>query len=267
MALDALFDTLADLLFPPRCTYCRRLGSTFCRTCQATANFIGDSICVHCGTPTTERCVCVNCQRSFHASPLRGMRGAVFYRGPVTFAIHGLKYRGITRLARPLSAYLIAYLASHPIAFDCLVPVPLHPERQAGRGYNQSELLAIQVGKVRKLPVRTDLITRVRHTLPQVHLNRRQRQENVRDAFAPIQNGSLHGETVLLIDDVCTTGATLLACASALRAAGAGVVWALTIARAYPKTNPEPWRKGLDPTGAFLAWDGLPPSKTVMPTP
>lgn len=195
------------------------------------------------------------------------MRGAVFYYGPVIFAIHGLKYGGITRLARPLSAYLIAYLASHPIAFDCLVPVPLHPERQASRGYNQSELLAIQVGKARKLPVRTDLITRTRHTLPQVHLNSRQRQENVRDAFAPIQNGSLHGETVLLIDDVCTTGATLLACATALRTAGAGAVWALTIARAYPKTGPEPWQKGLRPTDIFLTWDSLSSARTVPPTP
>lgn len=255
LAIGQWFDTLVELIYPPRCISCRRLGSHFCHACLTQAEFIGDSICVHCGQATTVRCTCSQCRRS-PASPLRGMRGAVFYGGAIPFAIHGLKYRGMRQLAGPLASYQIGYLQAHPIPIDHLVPVPLHADRLVSRGYNQSELLAQAIGKARKLPVRGDLIERTRHTLPQVHLNRQQRLDNVKDAFAPLPGAKLQGETVLLIDDVCTTGATLRGCAEALKQVGAGDVWALAIARARPKREPEPWEKGLMPADIFLAWDG-----------
>jgi ComF family protein len=183
------------------------------------------------------------------------MRGVVFYGGPIAFAIQGFKYQGRTALSRPLGAFLAGYLRSHALRFDLLVPVPLHPDRLALRGYNQSELLALDVAKVSRLPVRTDLIYRARHTQPQATLNRKQRLENVRDAFLPGQAGLLQGERVLLIDDVCTTGSTLKACAQALHQAGAGDIWALAVARARPKTPPEPWQRGLSPAEVFAGWD------------
>lgn len=230
--LQALAAGLADLIFPPACVYCRRLGSHFCRPCQETAQFLGDAICVRCGTPAVVRCTCASC-RSLPPDPLCGIRGAVRYQGPVRFAIHAFKYRGMTDLAAPLAGYLMAYLEAHPLAVDYLVPVPLHEERLAFRGYNQSELLAKALGKAKGLPVRTDLIARTRHTQPQVQLKARQRRTNMQEAFAPMQADRLHGETVLLIDDVCTTGSTLDACAVALHEAGAGDIWALTVARAW----------------------------------
>lgn len=248
--------TFTDLIFPPRCIYCGRIGSEFCAKCRATATPVGDDICVRCGQPTTRRCTCHICKRT-PPWALRGMRGAVFYGGTVAFAIHGLKYRGKTQLARPLSSYLLAYLDAHPISIDCLIPVPLHAERLAFRGYNQSDLLAAEVGRARGIPVRADLIERTRHTAPQVHLKRKERLENVRDAFAPRQTDAFSGETVLLIDDVCTTGATLIACAEAVRQAGAGDIWALTVARARPPVDPEPWQEGLAPAEVFIAWDGM----------
>lgn len=254
MASGALFRALAELIYPSRCVSCRRLGSHFCRICRGQAVLVGDAICVRCGRPTTERCTCHECKRT-PPGPLRGMRGAVFYGGPVAFAIQGFKYQGRTALSRPLAAFLNGYLETHAVSFDCLVPVPLHPERLAVRGYNQSELLAHELGRTRRLPVRTDLITRARHTQPQVTLSRQQRVENVRDAFAPARPGLLQGERVLLIDDVCTTGSTLQGCAQALRAAGAGDIWALAVARAHPKTPPAAWQKGLSPAEMFAVLD------------
>lgn len=183
------------------------------------------------------------------------MRGVVFYGGPVAFAIQHFKYYGRTGLSRPLAAYLIGYLQAHDLTFDYVVPVPLHPERLAFRGYNQSELLADELGRAHRLPIRTDLIHRARHTQPQATLNRHQRVENVRDAFLPTQSGGLKGERILLIDDVCTTGSTLKACAQALHEAGAGDIWALAVARARPKTPPDAWQKGLSPADMFIAWD------------
>ena len=160
------------------------------------------------------------------------MRGVVFYGGSIDSAIQALKYEGLKQLAAPLASYLTGYLENHPIAFDALVPVPLHPDRLTTRGYNQSDLLAECVGKARNIPVRTDLIIRTRDTKPQVHLKRSERLENVHQAFEPAQAAPLNGETILLIDDVCTTGATLEANSVALKASRARSVWALTLARA-----------------------------------
>jgi len=184
------------------------------------------------------------------------MRGVVFYGGSIASAIQALKYEDRKQLAAPLAAYLVSHLEEHPITFDALVPVPLHPDRLADRGYNQSDLLAEHTGEARGIPVRTDLIIRIRDTQSQINLKRSERQENVCQAFEPVQTQSLQGETILLLDDVCTTGATLIACAQALQRAGAGDIWALTVARARPPIDPEPWQEDLNPTELFVAWDG-----------
>jgi len=173
----------------------------------------------------------------------------------MAFAIHALKYRGKRQLARPLAGYLIAHLDAHPLRFDALAPVPLHPQRLALRGYNQAALLAQEITRARGVPTREDLIARTRPTPPQIHLSRRERRQNMLAAFAPVQGRTLNGDAVLLIDDVCTTGATLQACAEALCDAGAGDIWALTVARAWPKREPEAWERGLSPAEVFVHWD------------
>lgn len=248
-------DALTELVYPGRCVHCRRLGSYFCQNCRSQTVAVGDDICIRCGQPTSRRCTCHFCQTT-PPDPLRAMRGVVFYGGSIDSAIQALKYEDLKQLAAPLAIYLIDYLENHPIPFDALVPVPLHPDRLTIRGYNQSDLLAERVGKARSIPVRTDLIIRTRDTKPQVHLKRSERLENVHQAFEPAQAAALDGETILLIDDVCTTGATLIACAEALQLAGAGDIWALTVARARPPIDPEPWQEGLNPTETFIAWDG-----------
>ncbi|MHB1357740.1 MAG: ComF family protein, partial [Anaerolineae bacterium] len=120
---------------------------------------------------------------------------------------------------------------SIPAAFNLIVPIPLHPARVRERGYNQSTLLAQALGKRLGIPSAEDVVRRARNTKSQVGLSRSERLQNMTGAFASLRN--LAGAPrILLIDDVCTTGATLEACAEVLIAAGAGSIHALTLARA-----------------------------------
>jgi ComF family protein len=112
-----------------------------------------------------------------------------------------------------------------------LVPVPLHGRRLRERGYNQSALLAAEIGKTTGLPAMTDSLVRLRHTKSQVKTaGAEERQRNMAGAFG-CRDARLAGKRVLLVDDVCTTGATMNSCAVALREAGATSVWGLALAR------------------------------------
>jgi ComF family protein len=125
---------------------------------------------------------------------------------------------------------LVEYQVSNRLPADVIVPVPLHPDREAERGYNQAGLLARALAEQVGLPIREDGLMRVRATSPQVTLNAKERQSNVAGAFR-VGKGHIAGKRVLLIDDVCTTGATIEACAQALKAEGAQSAWGLTVAR------------------------------------
>ena len=151
------------------------------------------------------------------------------HRDPVTRLVKALKYRHTKAVAPVMAAYL------QPLVADCrpdgslLVPVPLHPRRLRQRGHNQSALLAESVSESTGLPLSTALI-RTRYTQTQTGLGRAERLRNVNGAFA-WTGGSLAGKTVILIDDVYTTGATLAACADACRANGAPQVWGLVVGK------------------------------------
>jgi ComF family protein len=123
------------------------------------------------------------------------------------------------------------YWEKTPLSAEIIVPVPLHAARLRERGYNQAALLARELGKSIGLPVSENSLVRVRATRPQVELGAQERKENVRDAFC-CSNMELKEKRILLIDDVCTTGATLEACSIALQQVGARSVWAFTLARA-----------------------------------
>jgi ComF family protein len=118
-----------------------------------------------------------------------------------------------------------------PLPADLIVPVPLHAARWRERGYNQSTLLASQLATASGLRLIEEALTRIRATAPQITLNAVEREANVRGAFEA-RADLVRGRRVLLVDDVCTTGATLAACSHALKPAGAISVWALTLARA-----------------------------------
>lgn len=227
-----LGNALLDLIFPPRCAGCGQSGSLWCYACQASVRVIRDPICSHCGRPLGNQRDARLCPPCRYSPPeIDGIRSAVMFEGPLREAIHHLKYSGRTSLAEPLGAFLSARWQADPLPADTIVPVPLHASRVRERGYNQSALLAEQLSRASGLPLAESMLTRVRATAPQVTLNAAERKMNVRDAFQAFGDAA-RGKRVLLVDDVCTTGATLESCSLALRRAGAASAWAVTLARA-----------------------------------
>jgi ComF family protein len=161
---------------------------------------------------------------------LSRLRSAVAYDGPIERAVHRFKYGGWRKLAGPLSELVAERLVVEGLSARSVVAVPLHPMRLRQRGFNQAELLAAELRRRLVVFEPVGKLVRTRPTPPQVGRDRLRRFENVRDAFewhGPV----LGGEALLLIDDVATTGATLDACAKALREAGSGPVTGVSVAR------------------------------------
>jgi len=161
---------------------------------------------------------------------LTRLRSAVAYEGPIEKAVHRFKYEGWRRLAAPLAELLAERLVVEGLAARCAVAVPLHPARLRQRGFNQAELLAAELRERLAVFEPVGKLVRTRPTPPQVGHDRLRRFENVVNAFE-WHGPALCGEAMLVIDDVATTGATLNACASALRAAGSGPVTGVSVAR------------------------------------
>jgi ComF family protein len=161
-----------------------------------------------------------------------GVAAFALYGGAVAEALRRLKYGGRAELARPLGHLARRAARAASLHADAVVPVPLHPARLAERGYNQAALLAIEVARELEAPLWPRGLGRVRATAQQARLDRAARRDNVAGAFEARSARRIEGRRVLLVDDVCTTGATLAACAEALRAAGAAEVTALVVARA-----------------------------------
>jgi competence protein ComFC len=144
-------------------------------------------------------------------------------------AIHQLKYQNLKAISSSLAALLADYLLLTPLPGEVFVPVPLHPRRLRERGYNQAALLAKELGKLTNLPVITDCLIRVKEAKPQVRTATvKERRENVINAFI-CHGDKINGKQIILIDDVCTSGATLEACATALKSNGAISIWGLTV--------------------------------------
>jgi competence protein ComFC len=186
-------------------------------------------VCPKCGQPQPSGILCPDCVSWL--THIEGIRSPFRFDGVIRQAIHQLKYRNLRALATPLAGLLNDYLTTSPIPGEVLVPVPLHPKRLRERGYNQSNLLARELSKLTSLPIVDDCPIRQRHAPPQARTSRvDERRSNVADAFT-CHDQRLKNRQVLLIDDVATSGATVDACASALKASGATSVWALVLAR------------------------------------
>jgi len=209
------------------------VGFTFCDACQARIEPPPAPACIRCGHPTETERLCPRCQET--ASHLDRIASSAVFAEPLRAAIHELKYNNGRSLARPLGARMAAGWRQSQFAADVIVPVPLHAARLVERGYNQAALLARILSAEIGIPIDEAALVRAKATQQQARLKAVERRENVRDAFAC--RGDVAGKRVALVDDVCTTGSTLEACAAALRSSGASSVWAFTLARA-------PWEPG-----------------------
>jgi len=218
-----------DFLFPRWCIGCGKEGDFLCYSCRQRLPRIMPPLCPRCGRPQPNGIPCPSCVA--WQADIDGIRSPFRFDGLIREAIHQLKYRNLRALAVSLAQLLQDYLVANPMPGEVLVPVPLHHKRLRERGYNQSSLLARELGKFINLPVVDDCLIRQRHALPQARTSSiNERQSNVAGAFA-CRNRRLQDKQVLLIDDVSTSGATLDACAGALKAGGATSVWGLVLAR------------------------------------
>ncbi|MFQ6122191.1 MAG: ComF family protein [Dehalococcoidales bacterium] len=216
-------------MFPQYCIGCGKEGEFLCYSCCQSLPRISPPLCPKCGRPQPSGIFCPSCVS--WSAKIDGIRSPFRFEGVMRQAIHQLKYQNLRALALPLAKLLQDYLLTNPLPAEVLVPVPLHQKRLRERGYNQSSLLARQLGKLASLPVVDDCLVRQRHTPPQARTSTvEERQSNVADAFT-CRDHRLRNKKVLLIDDVSTSGATLDACAAALKAFGATSVWGLVMAR------------------------------------
>lgn len=235
--MRSYLDALLSVLLAPHCAVCaqplnRPTEGPVCATCWGSILPLTPPLCALCGDPLPSwRLVslplarCARCRRLPRAIERARAIGA--YDGALRSIVHALKYDGRRSLARPLAALMKTRGADTLIGADFVVPVPLHPSRRRERGFNQAEDLARHIG----LPL-LPALRRVRRTASQTALPAARRHGNVRNAFALRgKTPALSRKIVVLIDDVSTTGATLDACARALKDGGAFEVRALTAAR------------------------------------
>jgi competence protein ComFC len=218
-----------DCLFPRICVGCGRIGEYLCVECSARLPVLHGPLCPHCGQPQSSGIICPSCAGK--PSALSSVRSVFRFEGTVRHAIHELKYRNLRAIAPTLATYLTEHVSTLTTTYDVVIPVPLHPKRLNRRGYNQAELLAREIAEARGVSLSASALRRTRAGESQARTgSMSERHQNVMGAFA-CTDTSMSGKQVLLIDDVCTTGATLEACAAALRAAGASTVSGLTVAR------------------------------------
>jgi ComF family protein len=224
-----LIELAVDSFFPRRCVGCGKVGGFLCPECLGKLPRLLSPLCPNCGRPQASGIVCPDCRQ--RQTEIDGIRSPFRFDEVIRKAIHQLKYRNLKAISPCLAELLADYLRSNPLPGEALVYVPLHPRRLRERGYNQSSLLAGELGKRIDLPVIEDCLIRVKQAQPQVRAaDVEERRRNVADAYV-CRDERVSGKQIILIDDVCTSGATVESCAAALKSKGAASVWGLTLAR------------------------------------
>jgi len=234
-----LLHSLLDLVYPRECAGCRQTAEDaplhICWECRSAFAFITDAYCERCGDPVdgmveqSFQCsACTNRRPHFDMA-----RSAVRYRGPLQSALQRFKYNGAPGLRRDFVPLLQACVTTHfgGCFLDAVTFVPLYPRRERERTYNQSRLLAADLARGLGLPLASDCLRRIRPTVTQTALTAAQRRRNVSGAFVSLNRRWIEGRSLLLVDDVMTTGATVDQCARVLKEAGAARVYAVTVAR------------------------------------
>jgi ComF family protein len=231
MAVLDLLRASFTFIFPNRCAGCSRRGAIVCSECEPSIPWLGSDVCPTCALPTRLARICRECRAE--PGPLDGVRAACRFEGIARSVVHDLKFRGLRDRAPLLGDWVVDAVERRPLAVDLLVPIPLALGRRRERGFNQSALIASQVGVRIGVPVVEAGLERARETPPQVRRSRNERRENLLGAFRCPEPSLVQGCRVGLVDDVMTTGATLRIAADVLKQHGAARVYGLTVTRAF----------------------------------
>ena len=220
---------MADLIYPPVCPVCNDIVSVrhrdICPECEKKLTFIGDSYCMKCGKPVEEyEEYCGDCRRLLHMYD-EG-RAALVYDLYMSRSIYRFKYAGKQEFARFYARIMYERLGDKMKSWraDAIIPIPVHKKRLRKRGYNQAGLIARELSKRLGIPVREDIVTRCTATKAQKNLGAGERQNNLKKAFK-VTGNVVKLDTVLVIDDIYTTGATVDAMAGCLKGAGVRKVY------------------------------------------
>lgn len=239
-SLYSLAKRVLHFLFPRTCFACGcdlpwNTNSSLCVLCEKDLKPTGPLICRRCGvTLKSGGAHCYHCRASKAKTyKCSVIRSSFAFNASSRGLVHGLKYGGADYLAREMGKRMAVNFCKYPelASAETVMPVPLFPSRRRKRGYNQSALLARAFAKETGLCVDETSLVRTRNTRSQTKLGRKDRLENMTEAFLCRNPTGVKGKVILLVDDVATTGATLEGCAAALKAAGAKKVFAYTFAR------------------------------------
>ena len=234
--ISASVQNLIDFVFPNVCPCCNKSIENykiFCTACFSKIKFIQGTICYRCGKKlntnlTEEKTLCANCLKK---RPIYDKARSVFeYNLPSKNMILKFKYTGKIEYVYPFVKLMQQAGKDLFKETDVIMPVPMHWKRRLTRGYNQAGLLAQELAKQIKCPYDDTTLTRFKHTKKQENKSLEERNKNVKDAFKITDTNKVKNKTILLIDDVLTTGATVNNCTKTLKKAGAKAVFVLTIA-------------------------------------
>ncbi len=238
MKLAEIKEAVIDLIFPKFCLGCEKEGDWLCISCRNKVVKVVTQVCPECGRVSRFGRYCRRHQKSWGLS---GIITATYYKeGPIKEVVHNFKYNHLLELGDFLGVHLVRALKENHFTSDKLLitAVPLHFWRRAGRGYNQSEILATYVaekfldkGQAFKLSKNFKILRKIRQTKSQVKFSGKKRRENLKNSFIFNKKINISGRTIIIVDDITTTGTTLNECAKVLRRAGAKKVWGLVVAK------------------------------------
>lgn len=229
---------MVDILYPPKCFSCNvkvSFHGVLCESCWGKVEFIEKPCCLKCSIPLPASYLggfCERCNRTKYSFD-RNI-SVVRYEGMMKEIVHDFKFNDKTHLAKVMSRYMLMALGNfcHE-KFDIVLPVPMHKTKLRKRRYNQAVLLAVNISKSLKIKIKTNVLRKTKETISQINYSRLERFQNLEQAFYIDNIKNIKNKSVLIVDDVMTTGATIDACAKALKSAGAAKVYSVTFARTY----------------------------------
>jgi ComF family protein len=237
LPVAAAYNLVKEIVFPSICYLCSspaRTGMPLCADCLAKFDYLGESRCDICGEAFAGGVahLCADCLDS--KPKFAKARAFVKFSEPATRIVHAFKYqRGFHYLDWMVAGMLEVFKREFAgEKFDLLIPMSLHWRRLMARGYNQALILARPLSRKLRIPLEASVLNRAKNNPPQVGLSKAERRENLKKVFEVTNRKTVEDKTVLLVDDVITTGATANEAARALRKAGAEKVCVLAFARA-----------------------------------